>query len=465
MRVLEDRFRLSNEEVSFGRFLASDKPRMESIAALRLGSYSSYWLEMLRTLPALGGEGLGETIAVVDSGFLESETASLKIDQSRSMDFTHEGLTDSLGHGTAISKLIHLVAPNATQVHLKIFNREGTIVGSDYGQRVALIKRAFEHLATLDVSMVSLSWNHLTFLGDHDPDPRPKHFCHCPVCKIVTDYVTASDVHVFISEGNWEFNGRRETRPQGSWSCPASAELAVPVVGYRDGKREYNNNLDTTSSISAPSQIGITMPRFKVLGELSKHVFPRIVVMSGSSFAVPLVTATYAAVRSAFKTCRYERFTLPRNSDAGSTSYDFPLELFFFPPDDLAEAQRGAHAEWAVLAHNWRTRSLQLAREGDYLNAGQLSCLAADLLFVAFKRMEGWRFNVGIAEFMIRFYLEGIHFLQRSEFAVIASDFIRKAQKSIELAHQRGHDTAEEMKVLEALKKYGRDHAIEFLLR
>ena len=231
--LTRDKFQMSSGEVAFSRRLAVVVGRARSLDDLRFDAYSSYWRDVLRIVPESEAANARETIAIIDSGFAPELGLPCLVDGGASVDLTGEGtLHDSLGHGTTIGSLCRLVAPAARQVHIKVLNRAGTVAGANYVEKVATVRRAFKQAEAVNATIVNASWNYLTELDEHRPDPRPNHFCHCPLCEIVVEFVKRTNIDVFVSEGNFHYGPVEEPRPEGSWSCPAAAELAVPVIAY-----------------------------------------------------------------------------------------------------------------------------------------------------------------------------------------------------------------------------------------
>ena len=217
----------------------------------------------------------------------------------------------------------------------------------------------------------------------------------------------------------------------------------------------YNTNLDTSAGVPAPGRIAVT-PRGNPLTRLWWHFFPPSEqVITGSSFSAPLVAATLAALKMAFRERGYDVFGLPRSLDgphaSGTTSYDFPMELFFVPPDDPNLRALELHEPWTVLAHNCKQRALQLSRGGDKHRAGALCCLLADLMGVAYRRLETAALSEDLANLIAEFYLSGINLLQRSGSPTMSFVPIGRAAAVFELMKQRGRNIEREEEGLRQL--------------
>jgi hypothetical protein len=451
-----DKFQMSSGEVAFSRQLAASVGRAQALDDLRFDAFSSYWRDVLHVIPQPESVTTGETIAVIDSGFSPELTLPCLVDSDASVDLTGEGtLHDAFGHGTAIGSLIRLVAPSARQVHIRILNGAGTVAGANYADKIATVRRAFERAEAAGATIVNASWNYLTDLHEHEPDPRPDHFCHCPICGVIVDFVKRTNVDVFVSEGNYRYGSVDEPRPEGSWSCPAAAELAVPVIAYQDGRAVYNTNLDTSAGVPAPGRIGIT-PRGNAWAQLWWRFFPPSEqVITGSSFSAPLVAATFAALKMAFRERGFDVFGLPRSLDGpdgtGTTSFNFPMELFFVPPDDPNPHAQEFHEAWTVLAHNCKQRALKLSAAGHSARAGALCCLLADLMAVAYARLEKAPFEDGVANLIVEFYLSGISMLQRSGSPAIALSHLSRVVDVFALMKNRGKEIAQHEATLQQL--------------
>jgi len=65
--------------------------------------------------------GLGEIVAVIDSGF---NSSALRRNTEAEVDFTSitNDVIDQVGHGTAVAKIIHQCAPGTKLVILKVTN-------------------------------------------------------------------------------------------------------------------------------------------------------------------------------------------------------------------------------------------------------------------------------------------------------------------------------------------------------
>ena len=438
-------FRLSRDELPMAREILSCRlGRGAGVDELAFDSYSDYWREMLRVLHGQGGRGAGETIAVLDSGCAEDVARECGV--VKTIDLTGEGAATSSEHGTAIAALLHLVAPDARQVHVKLYDRRETIPGDTYAGQVELVERAFKLAREAGATVVNLSWTYLTTLERHRPrDVRPGHFCRCPICSVVTQFVRKTDAEVFVAEGNFHYaDGHILTighRPTGAWSCPAAAALAVPVLGYRDGRPWYNSNLDTTCAVPAPAEVCLrSAPEMSV---------------SGSSFATPLVAATLAATRSAFRAAGFGRIALPRNEETeghASTGYNFALDGLFVPPDPTNWSPNDPHAQWYVLIVNCHNQAQRLEREGRHADAARLCSLAAELVSVPYARLNRWPWRPDIGAMAAHLHLAGIQYLCRAGDTEAAKASIPRARDALTALAARGQGMPDAEQLLHSIE-------------
>jgi hypothetical protein len=474
MSSLVDDFQLSRDGTTHARRrLAASRMRdVNSLTELKFDEYSTYWRDMLRAISSNGGQGQGETIAIIDSGFSPDLCGDCGVDETKCLDLTGEGLHDGCIHGTLISALTHLIAPEAVQYHVKLHNAKGTIPGKTYVDRFALIGRAFEHVERVGATVVNVSWNHLTRLGFHNgADVRPRFFCSCPICEIFTGYIERSDVNVFVSEGNYLFdwNNPDAGRPQGSWSCPAAAILAIPVVAYQEGRTTYNTNLDTTCGVPAPVRVEVPA-RGGAFKSFWWRLFPsERSILTGSSFSTPLVAATYSALRSAFLPRGFNQIMLPRSKDMddnkSSTPYTFPLELVFVPPSSHGPAGQSYETNWAGLYFNVFAAANRLLSDGESDKAVELCRLLADMMSVAYARMEKHDFAPYVGAMAAELYLTAVTILHQTELAITAPDYIAKAGATLAAMKERGHPAPPLEERLQQLEAFHQANVIEFMFR
>jgi hypothetical protein len=452
-------FSLSKEGLSVAQQVRTLGARQRfDLDSLIFDEYSAHWREVVATIHRHLGYGTEERIGIVDSGFTEGFFGSGEVDRGASLDLTGEGIADQVGHGSAVGALVSLIAPNASLIHVKLFDRSGRIPGDSYHARVALIANAFEHLERVGATIVNVSWNYLTLIDEHPTDVRPGHFCRCPICAVFKRFVEATNADVFVSEGNFTY-ADGEGRPTGSWSCPAAAELVIPVLGYMDGKQRYNANLDTSAAIPAACQI-----RVPAAGTAQP------VSLTGSSFATPLVAATYAALRSALRDNGFTALDLPRShehGDSATSSFTFPFAVFFASPLDDAEEMREWHRYWYVAQQNCLRAAEHEAKAGHFDNAGQLCRLMGDIMAVSYRRMAAWQSEswLNIAWLILELYVHGVSWLQQSNLAATGYDVLRSAAVVVEEAESRGIDLSVFKPHLARLAKVQRDKTLEFLSR
>jgi hypothetical protein len=411
-----------------------------ALGDLQFDTYSSYWRDVVQVVHAHEGYGQDDVIAIIDSGFRADGCGDCPVDLARSLDLTGDGLADTAGHGTALSVLIHAIAPRAVQYHVKVFHADGRMASGGYEQEVAQIERAFRHVEDNGATIVNVSWNMRTGRHRFAPsDVRPGSYCACPACAVVTGYVQRADADVFVSEGNFQMGDT------GDWSCPAAALLVVPVVGQIDGVEPYDTNLDPTNGVLAPAHVRVAAKRGRTTTSLS-----------GSSFAAPLVAATHAAVKSAFRDRGYDAFQLPRNWEEGeraSTSYNWPLELFFSPPDVASVAEREKHTYWYVLDLNCENAARRLAAAGQPGRAGALCGMLGDIMMVAYRRMAAWPYRIDIGGMILTRYLQAIELLHRSPSARMAARYFAPAREALAVRTARGTPAPDAHEMLAQLEQ------------
>jgi hypothetical protein len=434
--------------MALSRFLTASR-RVENFTHWQFDDFSSYWLAMLKVLREHGGHGQDETIAIIDSGFTEHWCGDCHIDKKRSLDLTGQGLADVVGHGTALSILVNAIAPRATQYHVKLFDVDGRITGSGYEDEVAQIQRAFDHVEQAHATIVNVSWAALTEFGGNARALR-RHFCHCRACAIIGEYVKRTDVDVFAAQGNF-LRSAREAR---QWSCPAAAEFVVPVLGFVCGESPYDMNIDYYCGVPGPAKIRVASGSDEMT-----------VSISGSSFATPIVAATFAVIKSAFRLQGYRgKFVIPRGTEDEheGRGYNWPLEIFFAPPD-ANEYWRDKHEDWCAIYRNcWRDADL-LEQRGDDETAGKLCALLADVMLVPFRRMEHWLLQREMGECVIELYLRAITLLLRSRLAMTADRYFRGAHEALALRAARGNTAPGAEAKLMRLEAWHSAHVTEFM--
>lgn len=159
----------------------------------------------VRFKPTTRADGLVGTgpVAIVDTGLLEEHPDIRSRILLPGIDFTGEGRTDTIGHGTVVALILLSIAPGARLVNAKVVAR-GDGSGADR------LKECFRWLeANQDVTEVNLS------AGLY----RPRCRADCDVCNAARALVAAGKI-MTVAAGNLP----------GVTACPAKASDAVFTI-------------------------------------------------------------------------------------------------------------------------------------------------------------------------------------------------------------------------------------------
>ena len=429
-----DAFQLSKQESAFVPAIGEIISRRHlTVNDFEFDEFSTYWRDIVNVTHSHSGDGRNELIAIIDSGYRSDWSVGSAIDDGRSVDLTGEGLIDSVGHGSAISAILQMLAPRAVQYHVKLFNARGRIPGKNYDDRILYIKRAFDHIEQVGATIVNISWNFLTTIERHPPNVRKNFLCYCPICQIFTEFVKRTNVDIFVSEGNFT------DRPEGSWSCPAAAPLVVPVIGYQDGRNRYDTNIDFKGAVPAPARIYVPRRKGSMLRRLLSSLQGEM-ILTGTSYSTPIVAGTYAAIKSAFRE-HGETITIPRSFDGATRApFTFPLDLFFVPPDEPEDYRydRSDATAWLILNTNCQNTAIRLRKEGRLQNASELCFFLAQLLTVTFWRQKiESPFRVGVLaldlyRLGVGIIVSGIDILPIENLAFFGLKYIAEARRLLE---------------------------------
>lgn len=415
------------------RMANAARKRQLTLDDFYVDAHGQYWREVVAATRAHGGDGNGEVVAILDSGFLP---VSHSLVSAKSVDFTGEGLVDVLGHGTTISSLIAALAPGAEQYHVKVFNRHGQIAGGDYGGKIETIEKAFRHVEEVGATIVSISWNFLTRIDYHSTDVRPGFTCNCPICSVITSFARRTNIDVIVSEGNYL---KRET---GAWSCPAAAEWVTPVFAVSGGRRCFDSNLATSAGIPAPNEITVKWPNASRFARAIAWVTnSESLNLSGSSFSTALVAGTYAALKSALRKYGFNSISIPKSLDrmdenAPTTGYTLALDTFFFPTAS-ENSDHAAPKDWQMFYRNCYNTANRQIEIGQRDRAGQLCLLAADLMYIAlpFFSEADWRIH---ASKVVDLYMRGIANTGHCELDIAGKMYVKKLKDVFSWLRENG---------------------------
>ena len=199
------------------------------------------------------------TVAILDSKndplVLNQSTVAI-LDQSTVAILDGQQLPGSFGHGTMVSGLVHLVAPDAMIMPLKAFTADGTARLSD-------VIRAIYYAADNGAMVINMSFSF------SDPSPDLQQAIAYAIAKGVTPVAAVG-------------NSGRETMVY-----PAGFQGVIGVAS--------TNNSDTRSLFSNYGDVA----RVSAPGESLITLYPgnNYAMVSGTSFSAPLVSGTVALMK------------------------------------------------------------------------------------------------------------------------------------------------------------------------
>jgi hypothetical protein len=448
----DTRFRLSRDDTPIGELVKRRRRhgpfRLEDVI-VGDDTLTRYWLDVLQVAHRHGGFGQGLGVVIIDSG-IDDDAGISMIDRERSLDLTGEGLGKGASHGTAISLLYEIVAPKLKQFHIKLFRSNGDIRGASYSEKINFIEKAFGHAAQLQAQIANISWNVPTvWHKDSLTNSRVYDFCRCRLCEVTASFARNTGINVFVSEGNFfsEDDKAREERgdrlPAGFYSCPAAASQVIPVLAFANGRPRYRSNLLTDYALPGPAAVGLRREQslLSLLSAMMHRPAPQFMI--GSSFSTPLIAGSFAALLSAFREHGLDdKLIVPKNpedadaverlSEYGAntyrSTYNFPLNLFIQPP--TVSSYEGPEelelAEWKILYNLCVKKATDLHSKGDYHAAGRLCCLTANLMLVAFRRMEKQTDTTLVGKLTVDLYMRGISSLYQYREPPL-EDFLKSA--------------------------------------
>jgi subtilisin family serine protease len=224
-------------------------------------------------LQSLGLTGLGQVVAVIDSGF-DSSSLAKHIEEQIDFTNTHD-VIDRYGHGTVVAKIINKCAPGARLINLKVTSNK------EIGE--ANIIKALEWLYfRSNIHIVNMS---LSVMRDTRCNGE------CFICKLVK-MIYEKGVIIVAAAGN-------SGPSMGTISCPAIAPEAIAV-----GSIDMHNKVASFSSRGYDGQI---KPDMLTSGyNTTKNQYFR----SGTSFSSPIIAGIVACIRPLYNDIEQLKATL-----------------------------------------------------------------------------------------------------------------------------------------------------------
>ncbi len=207
---------------------------------------ASEWSDLDPAIAALLGQPISTTGTVV----LVNQSTAAILDQSTAAILDTSHLPGAFGHGTMVAGIIHLVAPTAKIMPLKVFGSDGTANLSD-------IVRAIYFAVDNGARVINMSFSFSS-----------------PSISLMKaiNYATAHDVVCVASVGN---DGAETLR------YPASYRNVIGVASTdnSDTRSAFSNYGEALVDIAAPGE-----------GIVTAYPGGHYAVVSGTSFAAPMVS-------------------------------------------------------------------------------------------------------------------------------------------------------------------------------
>ncbi|HYL12457.1 MAG TPA: S8 family serine peptidase [Terriglobales bacterium] len=204
------------------------------------------------------------TAAVLDSSGMQaaqvSQSTAAVLDQSTAAVLDGHQY-QAFGHGTMVSGIVHLVAPQAKIMPLKSFHADGSGYNSD-------ILRAIYYAASHGAKVINMSFNYTTYSQE---------------LANAVNYVTANGVICIAAAGN---SGRQAT------VYPAALKGVVDVAST-----SLNDTPSTFSNYGAPP-VWLAAPGEAIM---TTYPFGTYAAGWGTSFSAPFVSGTTAVIASVYK--------------------------------------------------------------------------------------------------------------------------------------------------------------------
>jgi hypothetical protein len=227
-------------------------PDHPSLSSLLTGGY-----DFTRDVPS-GGEmaDLGQaTAAVLDGVWWVNQATAAVLDQATAAVLDDPDRA-AFGHGTMVAGVVHLAAPTARIMPLKVFGPEGKGYTSD-------ILRAIYYATRKSAKVLNMSFSRST---------------HSPELKRALDYATGRGVIAVASAGN---NGAA------TLVYPAAYGNVMGVASTNDDdvRSSFSNHGSTLVWVAAPGE-----------GVITTYPWGSFAAAWGTSFSTPFVAGTAALI-------------------------------------------------------------------------------------------------------------------------------------------------------------------------
>jgi thermitase len=226
-------------------------------------------------------EGEGTTVAVLDTG-VQADHADLSgkvtpgydfvdggdpADASNGMDDDYDGEVDEMfGHGTHVAGIVHLVAPEAEIMPLRVLNDDGT--GSAFDIAAAVAYAESHDADVINLSLSTPSRSHLLW-------------------KVIKD-ATSDGALVAAAAGNDGSDERAFPAADNGGRAAADGVVAVTSVGQQETKSDFAN-YGRWVDIAAPGE-----------NILSAYPVSAHAAWSGTSMSAPFVSGQAALILAVY---------------------------------------------------------------------------------------------------------------------------------------------------------------------
>lgn len=220
--------------------------------------------------PPLTGEGI--VVAVIDTGIRETHE-SVRGSIVHSKNFTSDPMADEFDHGTGVAGIIHLMAPNAGIINLKVLNSKGEGTGEEVTLAIDYLIDYVDSGGKLHVINLSIGSS-----DDGNPDDPMRVACREAMSR---------GIFVHAAAGN-----------SGPSPCtimsPATEERVCAIGSCKFTERGQDFAVSEFSS-RGPTLEGIVKPDYVCYGEnmvvASSASDTATKAASGTSFSCPTAAA------------------------------------------------------------------------------------------------------------------------------------------------------------------------------